>query len=428
MHSPAETGRPKAARICAAFFGVPIVLSASSAGGNLGTSLSATLTAANAPALSPSALHGLAALDIGQRILRLERDDLIEIGKRPQVLAEQRQGRAAIDVAVDVVRVELERGIEIGNGAGKIVREEPYLTASAEAAGIVGREPDRLAIVLAGAREVALAAQRIAAVEIGADVVRIELDLLIVIGNGAIVIALAVVGVAARAVDRRACTRIEPQHFGIVGDRLVVLAKLRFTAGANEISERSLRRELERSLGIGDGALRLIGNRPKIGAVDIGFGVVRSDPDSLIEILLRLLEIAFEGEDEAALRIGRGQEAALHLPQFDNSRTARRTFVGGACRPETKLPRVSGLRRLRRRLGRPSRLRHPRPQHGARDRKRGRDVADRRSMLGIPPCRQARPGSQSHGSLHGKISPCARSSHRGRRSQYTRSAMISRDG
>ena len=46
---------PKPRRICAAFFGVPIVLSASSAGGKLGTSFRATLTAANAPALSPSA-------------------------------------------------------------------------------------------------------------------------------------------------------------------------------------------------------------------------------------------------------------------------------------------------------------------------------------------------------------------------------------
>jgi hypothetical protein len=51
--------------------------------------------------------------------LRLERD-LVEIRKRAEILAEQRQGRAAIDVAVDVVRVELERGIEIGNGKSRI--------------------------------------------------------------------------------------------------------------------------------------------------------------------------------------------------------------------------------------------------------------------------------------------------------------------
>src|SRR5580704_11465962 len=301
MHSPGATGRPKAARICAAFFGVPIVLRASSAGGKLGTSFRATLTAANAPAWSPS---GLAALDICERIVWRERDDLVEILQRAEILAEQRQGSAAIDVTVDVVRIDTDGGIKIGNGAGKIVSEEPYLTASAEAAGIVGREPDRLAIVLAGARELALAAQGIAAVEVGADVVRIELDLLTVIGDGAIVIALAVVGVAARAIDGRAGIGIEPQHFGIVGDCLVVLAELRFAVGANEMSERGLRRELERALGIGDGALRLIGDRPKIGAVDIGFRVVRSDLDGLIEILLRLLEIAFEGEDEAALRIG----------------------------------------------------------------------------------------------------------------------------
>src|SRR5262245_25562351 len=55
MQSTDATGRPKAARICAAFFGVPIFLSASSAGGKLGTSFRATLTAANTPALSPSA-------------------------------------------------------------------------------------------------------------------------------------------------------------------------------------------------------------------------------------------------------------------------------------------------------------------------------------------------------------------------------------
>jgi hypothetical protein len=393
MHSPAETGRPKAARICAAFFGRADRLERVERRRELGRELERHIDRSERAGIVAECVHGLAALDIGQRILRLERDDLVEIGKRPEILPEQRQGRAAIDVAVDVVRVELERGIEIGNGAGKIVREEPYLTASAEAAGIVGREPDRLAIVLAGAREFALAAQRIAAVEIGADVVRIELDLLIVIGDGAIVVALAIVGVAARAIDRRAGIRIEPQHFGIVGDRIVVLAELGFAAGANEIGERRLRRELERALGVGDGPLRLIGDRPEIGAIDIGFGVVRSDLDGLIEILLRLLEIAFEGKDEAALRIGRGQEAALHLPGFDNSRTALHTLVGGACRPETKLPRVSGLRRLRRRLGRPFRSRHTRPQHGASDRKRGRDVADRGSMLGIPPCRQARPGS-----------------------------------
>jgi hypothetical protein len=346
----------------------------------------------------------LAALDICERIVWRERDDLVEILQRAEILAEQRQGSAAIDVTVDVVRIDTDGGIEIGNGAGKIVSEEPYLTASAEAAGIVGREPDRLAIVLAGARELALAAQGIAAVEVGADVVRIELDLLTVIGDGAIVIALAVVGVAARAIDGRAGIGIEPQHFGIVGDCLVVLAELRFAAGANEISERGLRRELERALGIGDGALRLIGDRPKIGAVDIGFRVVRSDLDGLIEILLRLLEIAFEGEDKAALRIGRGQQAALHLPGFDNSRAALHSLVGGACRPEAKLPRVGALHRLRRRVGRPFRPRHTRPQHGAGDRKRCCNTTDRGSMLAGPACRQARPGSRSRGSLHGPIS------------------------
>jgi hypothetical protein len=66
-------------------------------------------------------VHDLAALDIAQRILRLERDDLVEIRERAQVLAEQRQRRAAIDVAVDVVRVELERGVEIGDGADEVV-------------------------------------------------------------------------------------------------------------------------------------------------------------------------------------------------------------------------------------------------------------------------------------------------------------------
>jgi len=39
----------------------------------------------------------------------------------------------------------------------------------------------------------------------------------------------------------------------------------------------------------------------------------------LIEILLCLFEIAFEGENEAAFRIRRGQHGALHLPGFDNS-------------------------------------------------------------------------------------------------------------
>jgi len=46
------------------------------------------------------------------------------------------------------------------------------------------------------------------------------------------------------------------------------LAELRFAACANEISKRGIRRELERAVGIGNGALRLIGDRPKIGAVD----------------------------------------------------------------------------------------------------------------------------------------------------------------
>jgi hypothetical protein len=102
----------------------------------------------------------LAALDICERIVWRERDDLVEILQRAEILAEQRQGSAAIDVTVDVVRIDTDGGIEIGNGAGKIVSEEPYLTASAEAAGIVGREPDRLAIVLAGARELALCCAR----------------------------------------------------------------------------------------------------------------------------------------------------------------------------------------------------------------------------------------------------------------------------
>jgi hypothetical protein len=114
---------------------------------------------------------------------------------------------------------------------------------------------------------------------------------------------------------------------------------------------------LSAALGIGDGALRLIGDRPKIGAVDIGFRVVRSDLDGLIEILLRLLEIAFEGEDKAALRIGRGQQAALHLPGFDNSRVA---IARRRCLPARgKLPRVGALHRLRRRVGRPFRPRTP---------------------------------------------------------------------
>jgi hypothetical protein len=127
----------------------------------------------------------------------------------------------------------------------------------------------------------------------------------------------------------------------------------------------------------------------------------------LIEILLRLLKFAFECEDKAALRIGRGQQGALHLPGFDDSRTARHTLVGGACRPEAKLPRVGGLRRFRRRLGRPFRLCDTRPQHGACDRERGRDVVDREQMPAIAARRPAWLGFQSRDLLHGRI-PLAR--------------------
>jgi len=103
-------------------------------------------------------LHDLAAFDICQRIGWLERDDLVEVLQRAEIVSKQRQGSATIDVTVDVVRVEPDGGIEVGNGAGEIVSEEPYLTAPAEAVGIVGRKSNRLAIVLAGASKVALAA------------------------------------------------------------------------------------------------------------------------------------------------------------------------------------------------------------------------------------------------------------------------------
>src|SRR5262249_5886442 len=159
---------------------------------------------------------------------------------------------------------------------------------------------------------------------------------------GAIVVALAVVGVAARAVDGRPGVRIEPQHFVIVGDRLVVLTEIGFAAGADEISERRLRRELDRALGGGDGALRLLGDGPEIGPVDMGFRVVRGDLDGLIKILLRLFEIAFESEDEAALRIGGGEQAPLRLSGFDHRRTSLYALVGAGCRPEAKLPRIDG--------------------------------------------------------------------------------------
>src|SRR6516225_1863624 len=121
MHSPAATGRPKAARICAAFFGVPIFLSASSAGGKLGTSFRATLTAANAPALSPSACmtwprstYASGLLGSSAMTLSKLRDDLVEVLQRAEIVSKQRQGSATIDVTVDVVRVEPDGGIEVG--------------------------------------------------------------------------------------------------------------------------------------------------------------------------------------------------------------------------------------------------------------------------------------------------------------------------
>src|SRR4029077_18383496 len=101
MHSPAETGRPKAARICAAFFGRADRLERVERRRELGRELERHIDRSERAGIVAECVHGLAALDIGQRILRLERDDLVEIGKRPEILPEQRQGRAAIDVAVD---------------------------------------------------------------------------------------------------------------------------------------------------------------------------------------------------------------------------------------------------------------------------------------------------------------------------------------
>src|SRR5262249_37790060 len=141
-------------------------------------------------------------------------------------------------------------------------------------------------------------------IEQGTDIVGYELEVFIVVGNRARLVAFAMVDIATRTIDRRARLRAQLQHLVIVGDRLIMAAKMEGRTRTHEVGGGASRVKLDRAIGIGYRALAIVDDGPEIGAVCESLREARIDFNRVIQILLGFIQPALLRECQAALSKG----------------------------------------------------------------------------------------------------------------------------
>jgi len=114
------------------------------------------------------------------------------------------------------------------------------------------------------------------------------------------------IDITTRTIDRRARLRTQLQYLAIVGDRLIIAAKMESRTGAHEVGGGASRVKLDRAIGVSYRAFAIVDNGPEIGAAReclreawIGFNrLVQTLPGFIQPTLLR--------ECQAALSKGNG--------------------------------------------------------------------------------------------------------------------------
>jgi hypothetical protein len=112
------------------------------------------------------------------------------------------------------------------------------------------------------------------------------------------------VDIATRTIDRRARLRAQLQHLVIVGDRLIIVAKMESRTGAHEVGGGASRIKLDRAIGVGYRALAIVDDGPEIGAVCDGLREAWIDFNRVIQILLGFIQPTLLRECQAALSKG----------------------------------------------------------------------------------------------------------------------------
>src|SRR6516164_11506657 len=94
------------------------------------------------------------------------------------------------------------------------------------------------------------------------------------------------VDIATRTTDRRARLRAQLQRVVIVGDRLIIAAKMESRTSAHEVGGGASRVNLDRAISVGHRALAIVDDGPEIGAVCDGLREAWIDFSRVIQILL----------------------------------------------------------------------------------------------------------------------------------------------